>query len=206
MITQSTSASARRIFPLVMAALVLAGCAAGKPLLTEHLDERTGVTITFLDAPLTLARDAPDLAVGSRDYAFVGPVEVNRMGQRSYYLWIGMASTVDRGRAREAPLEPIALSMFVRGVPLVIELDRWEDDQEQPFYGTAVPVYSTHRAAVSLDVIKLLAGEETLRIGLADEADTWQYSTWNGTPEAWLAFTEWPADMPTSREAYSRRR
>ncbi len=206
MIIHSTSASARRNFLLVMAALILTGCAAGKPILTEHLDERTGVTITFLDAPLTLTRDAPDLAVGSRDYAFVGPVEVNRMGKRSYFLWIGMASTVDRGRTREAPLEPIALSMFIRGVPLVIELDHWESDQEQPYYGTAVPVHSTHRAAVSLDVIKLLAGEETLRIGLADETDIWQFSTWNGTPQAWLALAEWPADMPTNPEAYSRRR
>ena len=96
--------------------------------------------------------------------------------------------------------------MFIRGVPLVIELDHWESDQKQPYYGTAVPVYSTHRAAVSLDVIKLLAGEETLRIGLADETDIWQFSTWNGTPQAWLALAEWPADMPTNPEAYSRRR
>ena len=206
MTNYSVSALARRFAPLLLASMLMAGCASKSPLMSERLDERTGVTITALDLPVTLAREAPDLAYSSRDYAFVGPVEFNRMGQRSYYLWIGMASTVDRSRTREAPPAPVALSILAAGVPLVVELEKWDDGRGQTLYQTNLPVYATYRAAVSLDIIKLLANADTLRIGLEGAAESWHYSTWSGTSQEWLALADWESTLPENREAYTRRR
>ncbi len=195
-----------RFAAVLAVAFLLAGCASESPLMSERLDERTGVTITALDVPVTLAREAADLAYSSRDYAFVGPVEFNRMGQRSYYLWIGMATTVDRSRTREAPPKPLALSILTAGIPIVIELEEWNDERGQALYQTNLPVYATYRAAVSLDIIKLLANTGTLRIGLESIAESWHYSTWSGTSQEWLALADWQVTTPANREAYSRRR
>jgi hypothetical protein len=62
----------------------------------EYLDPLTGVTITSLPEPLIMAHAEPRISNSLRDYLYVGPVEVNRMGKRSYYLWIDTFSTLDR--------------------------------------------------------------------------------------------------------------
>ena len=62
----------------------------------EYLDPLTGVTVTALAQPLILAHAEPGLSNSLRDYLYVGPVEVNQMGKRSYYLWISPFSTLDR--------------------------------------------------------------------------------------------------------------
>ena len=191
---------------LALSTLSISGCASQQQGLSERLDERTGVTTTALDSPITLVRQAPDLAVGSRDYAFVGPVEVNRMGKRSYYLWIGLASTVDRARTREVPPRPVSLSMIVDGVPLVIELEEERGDQGAQRYRTPLPVYGVYRAPVSLDIVKLLAHEDTLRLGLEGSRDAWMYEAWSGDSQAWLALLDWPIDSGEDQEAYTRRR
>jgi len=204
--TNSVAIGSLRVAAVLVVAFLIAGCASESPLMSERLDERTGVTITALDVPVTLAREAADLAYSSRDYAFVGPVEFNRMGQRSYYLWVGMATTVDRSRTREAPPKPLALSILAAGIPIVIELEEWNDERGQTLYQTNLPVYATYRAAVSLDIVKLLANADTLRIGLEGTAESWHYSTWSGTSQEWLALADWQVTTPANREAYSRRR
>ncbi len=204
--TNTVTVWTRPLAAMLVAALLSAGCASESALMSERLDERTGVTITALDVPVTLAREAPDLAYGSRDYAFVGPVEFNRMGQRSYYLWVGMATTVDRSRTREAPPKPLALSILAAGVPVVIELEEWHDGRGETLYKTNLPVYATYRAAVSLDIIKLLANADTLRIGLEGSIESWHYSTWSGTSQEWLALADWQVTSPVNREAHNRRR
>jgi len=88
----------------INAALLLAisfagGCASSNnttEYTREYLDTKTGVTITALNQPLILAHTEPRISRSLRDYLYIGPVEVNTMGKRSYYLWIGPFSTIDR--------------------------------------------------------------------------------------------------------------
>jgi hypothetical protein len=68
---------------------LVAGCAAG-PVdpdgpIVERVDERTAVNVVTLDRPLlfSVARGAPGQAL---DLA-LGPVEINRQGDRTWYLW-----------------------------------------------------------------------------------------------------------------------
>jgi len=84
---------------LLLSSTVLGACANSdrRPASTrEYLDPLSGMTITALSQPLILAYAEPRISNSLRDYLYIGPVEVNRMGKRSYYLWIDQFSTLDR--------------------------------------------------------------------------------------------------------------
>jgi hypothetical protein len=78
----------------------MAGCASQsstKPV--EALDERTGMTLASLKQPIELLPSAQNaaLAFGKRtSFAYLGPIEWNRMGTIAYGLWIHIAPGNDR--------------------------------------------------------------------------------------------------------------
>jgi len=78
----------------------------------EHLDRRTGATLTMAAQPWIFAREQPHLAVHARDYLSLQAVEVNVGGQLARYLVVFDWSTVDR-REHAAP----------RQRRLILELD-----------------------------------------------------------------------------------
>lgn len=84
-----------RPIPLLLLLGLCAGCAGQstvKPV--EALDERTGVTVGALKAPLELVPSAQFAALNSHkrlSFAYLGPVEWNRSGVLSYGLWIHIA-------------------------------------------------------------------------------------------------------------------
>jgi hypothetical protein len=73
----------------------LVGCAGQssiKP--AEVLDERTGVTVGALQKPIELVESSQNsaLANGKRtSFAYLGPIEWDRMGEITYGLWIHVA-------------------------------------------------------------------------------------------------------------------
>jgi hypothetical protein len=84
--------------PLFGAAVVLGfsvGCASQssiKP--AEVLDERTGTTVGALQEPIEFVEDSQNaaLANGKRtSFAYLGPIEWDRMGEITYGLWIHVA-------------------------------------------------------------------------------------------------------------------
>jgi hypothetical protein len=82
-------------------ALCLAiGCAGPltvKPV--ELLDEHTGITVSALEKPIELV-ETGESQIGSRvGFAYLGPIEWNRMGNFSYGLWIHVAPGADRQAA-----------------------------------------------------------------------------------------------------------
>jgi hypothetical protein len=70
-----------------------AGCAAESPL-TSALDSK-GRTEVRATTVIALARPAPRFSEAARDYLYLAPVEVNEMGLRRHYLWLGLATTID---------------------------------------------------------------------------------------------------------------
>jgi hypothetical protein len=91
-----------RLFPVVLLLGLMAGCAGrppAKPI--EVLDERTGLTLAVLKEPIELLPSVQiqtaTIAVGKRtSFAYLGPVEWNRMGTLSYSLWVHIAPGSDR--------------------------------------------------------------------------------------------------------------
>jgi hypothetical protein len=91
-------------FPAVLLLSLMAGGAGpsvgasvGKSI--EVLDERTGMTLATLKDPIELLPtvQTATLSIGKRtSFAYLGPVEWDRMGTISYGLWIHIAPGSDR--------------------------------------------------------------------------------------------------------------
>ncbi len=88
--------------PLLAATLLASSCATVSEDVLQYQDERTAVTVTVATRPVVLAREVPVLAANARDYISLTAVEVNRTGQRRYYLFGYRWSTIDRGTHRRA--------------------------------------------------------------------------------------------------------
>jgi hypothetical protein len=88
------------LIPVVIAGGLLAACAgqsAIKP--AEVLDERTGMTVGALQAPVEFIESAQNVGIagGKRiSFAYLGPVEWDRSGDLTYALWIHVAPGTDK--------------------------------------------------------------------------------------------------------------
>jgi hypothetical protein len=83
--------------PLLCAAgvmVLLAGCAAQTIKSAEELDETTGMTVGALQEPIEFVQTAQNAALANAkraSFAYLGPVEWDRMGAITYGLWIHVA-------------------------------------------------------------------------------------------------------------------
>ena len=85
----------------------LAGCASlPAPEPPSYLDERTGITLTVVDAPLVFARDRRDLAANARDYLTLVGVSRNESGRITSALLLHRWSTIDARVATPPAAEP----------------------------------------------------------------------------------------------------
>ena len=83
------------LIALLAAAGLVAACGSSAPLLEETLDYGTGATLTRATAPVVLYHDNSGRAAYARDFVYLGPIEVNRQGRYTYFLWLGIWSTLD---------------------------------------------------------------------------------------------------------------
>ncbi len=75
---------------------LVSACAAPPPReATQFLDERTGITLSVVDAPLILARERRDIAANARDYVTLVAAERDLMGRRQLVLLAHRWSTID---------------------------------------------------------------------------------------------------------------
>jgi len=156
-------------FASLIACAVLAGCAGGGRL--EQLDEQSGATIVRGPAVLVYARTEPRYSRSARDYVYLGPVETNRQGVREYFLWVGVATTIDRGFIAPEAQEPRMLYVDVRGEPIELPLKAWHElvptGFKKPMYPTTVPVREELAARVTLQQLALISGAAPDSVGLA---------------------------------------
>lgn len=154
----------------LLVAAVLAGCAGGGSL--EQLDEQSGATIVRGPAVLVYARTEPRYSRSERDYIYLGPVETNRQGVHEYFLWVGVATTIDRGFIAPEVPAPRTLYVDVRGEPIELPLKAWHElvptGLEKPMYSTTVPVREQLAARVTLQQLTLIGGASPASISLAE--------------------------------------
>lgn len=174
----------RTSFASLTLAAVLAGCAGGGRL--EQLDEQSGATIVRGPAVLVYARTEPRYSRSARDYVYLGPVETNRQGVREYFLWVGVASTIDRGFIAPEALEPRTLYVEVRGEPIELPLKAWHElvptGIKKPMYSTTVPVRGELAARVTLQQLALIGGASPDSVSLAagDSSAPRTFVRWDG--------------------------
>jgi len=175
---------------ITLTVTVIGGCAhGGGPI--ERLDEH-GVTNTRDTAPLVFARTESRYSRSARDYLYLGPVETNRQGIRDYYLWVGIATTLDRGFIAPTMEIPHMLYLNVHGEPMELALRSWSevvgDGELEPLYETAVDTGAALAARVTLQQLELLAAEPLAEVAIATAAgDTRDYVRWENRQD-WLDF------------------
>ena len=70
-------------------------CASAPGEVRQRLDENTGVTVTHMAQPLEFYSSRPEQGLQATSFAYLGPLEVNRMGSRSTYLWVSVLPGAD---------------------------------------------------------------------------------------------------------------
>lgn len=164
--------SCNRIVRSIFAASLLAACSASGPLVEQKLDTVTGVTVTRSTTPTVLYRDNSAYAAHARDYVYLGPIEVNRMGNNSYYLWLGIWSTM-QDEVRTAERDGFeSVIVYADGEPLPLELAGWTLDAigvSEPVYVKPVASAADAYYRVTVDQIRFIAesSDIQLRVGTA---------------------------------------
>jgi len=116
---------------------VVSACASTQPMVTERLDEQTAVTITNTQPPLILSPDAYFADANAREYVQIGAIEVNRMGARDHYLWLGIWDLDQINSGAEKPLGYDAINLLADGQTISLELHGWTHDS----IGASTPSY-----------------------------------------------------------------
>lgn len=115
-----------RRLPMLGVSLLLAACGSRGGVL-ERLDADSALTIVTAQGLLAFAKADARLSRSARDYIYLGPVEINERGTRTHYLWIGVASTIDRDYLNAAAPIPAVLYVEIGGAPMEFELHRVEE-------------------------------------------------------------------------------
>lgn len=155
-------AAATALATVLAAAGLIAGCAgptARGPV--ENLDERTGMTIATLQAPIEFVETGM-LSVGRHSsFAYLGPVEWDRMGEIRYGLWMHVAPGNDRAVVDITNPAAVSLSLDDALVPLsILEAPRLGLEP----YASAVPWGQTAYFALSAELLKRLASADRLTL------------------------------------------
>jgi hypothetical protein len=193
----------RRPLPAVAATIVLGttvafaqGCqmfrgSDGARVPVERLDRSTGTTLGTAPRPMLFARTEARYSRSNRDYIYLGPVETNRQGLREYYLWVGVATTLDRGYLAPELELPVSVQLQVQGgEPMLFELSPWAQAipglSPANAYPTQVALRGQLGARATRDQLRLIAdaAPTSIRIGTSDGA-TRIYDLWEREPVDW---------------------
>jgi hypothetical protein len=171
---------------------LLGACASETRVVRERLDEASGITVRAGGAPLVFARTETRYSRSGRDYLYFGPVETNRQGVREYYVWVGVATTLDRGYLVPPESEPERVFIEVAGEPMELALRPWRERQpglrDARVYGTPVRLGAELAARVTLDQLLKLVSEPLHSVRVVDrDGATRAYYLWHEGSD-WPAF------------------
>ncbi len=174
----------------VSALVLFSGCSSSNSLISNKLDPRTAVTITYSNAPLVFYREESGRAAYARDYVHLGPLEINRAGTFRYYLWIGIWSTLP-DTALRAPLNGFStIVIYADGEPLSLEISGWTADAigaSEPVYLKPVASAADAYYEVTIDQLRFIAGARDVRVQTSGPRQQ-SYEPWDnqGTANASL--------------------
>jgi len=188
----ATSRNTHQYIICLITLAFLSACAGPGALVTDQLDPLTGVTVTRATKPLVLYRDRSAQSAFGRDYVYLGPLEINNMGERRYYFWFGVWSTsdsVDRGSTLDN-FESVVI--YADGEPLSLQLA----GTTLGSIGVSEPVYVKPTAsatdafyAVTIDQIRLVAESRDLELRVGSLKPV-QYIPWDTAESATVGIRE----------------
>jgi len=176
----------------ILAVLLNTGCVSTTTLVEEKLDLGTGVTVTHATAPIMLYRDNSAYAAHARDYVYLGPVEINRMGEYSYYLWLGIWSTISDAERSYQRDGFESITVYADGEPLQLELIGWTLESigvSEPVYIKPVASAADAYYRVTIDQIRLIASAREIELHTGT-APARVYLMWNRQGSAHASLRE----------------
>ena len=156
-----------KLASLILVTQLCAGCVSTSTLVEEKLDMSTGVTVTHATAPIVLYHDNSSFAAHARDYVYLGPVEINRMGDYSYYLWLGIWSTISDAERSFQRDGFESVTVYADGEPLQLELVGWTLESigvSEPVYVKPVASAADAYYRVTIDQIRLIADAREIEL------------------------------------------
>lgn len=154
-------------FGTLAVALLIAACAGSGDRTIDKLDTLTGVTITYSKTPFVFFRDESGKAAFAKNYVHMGPLEVNRMGNFRYYLWLGVWSTVQDSRLGDTRDGFESIVIYADGEPLSLELAGWTPASigaGEPIYLKPVSSAADAYYEVTIDYLRLIAASSDIRL------------------------------------------
>ena len=189
---EERKASSIRLMLQIMLTFHLTSCASFGASTFEKLDPVTSVTLTAVNTPMIFYRDNSGRSAYARNFAYIGPIQVNRSGQYRYFLWIGIWSTgqeSDDARRRDGLESPV---IFLDGEPLQLNLAGWTPEA----IGASESVYEKPVASgidayyeITIDVIRLLVNASDVRLTTGSVSQD-HYEPWNDQQAAKNSFLD----------------
>src|SRR5262249_2072136 len=97
------------------------------------------------------------------------------------FLWVGLGSTVDRAGRSAAPSEAATLVLSLDGVPVALELARWEEGARAPRLPTPAPLYQVLRARVTRDQLERIVTARSVDVEIVTTSHASEaYERWQG--------------------------
>ena len=178
----------RTLLWMMLAVIGLSGGCGSREPFRSTLDEQ-GLTWVSPHKAITLARPAPRFSAAARDYIYIAPVETNSMGTREHYLWIGLASTVDRAQRSLTPDAAVDLVLLLDGLPVELPLSVWGEGVSASLYDPPAPIHQVRQTRISLDQLQRIAQAESVELQIVtDTGNTTRYELWDGAWSDWSAF------------------
>ena len=168
-----------RIFAVVPWLLV--ACSHTTPQVEETLDSATGVTVMRATPPVIFFRDTSHRAANARDFVYLGPIEVNRMGRFDYFIWLGIWSTLDDIYAESPSAGFESITLFADGEPMTLDATGWTLDAigaSEPIYVAPVSSATDVYYRVTMDQIRVLVQARDLEI-VTTSARPRRYLPWD---------------------------
>lgn len=182
-----------RAILLLSAVLALGACATPAPALrlNERLDERTGVTVTTLDRPLEFFCPLPEKGLDAASFADLGLVEVNRMGSRSYYLWLSLLwGRPDPQRVEPPKFVSVDLELGDRTLAFAAR-EGIEPPVRLRLYESAADWSVEYKFALTTDQVRAISHSALPRLNVrADTGASYAFTLWKPPTETLPLFAD----------------
>jgi hypothetical protein len=181
------------------------GCTSSRPAdsAQQYLDAGTGITVNGLQESAIFYHADPRLAAHVRDYLYVGPVEMNRMGKYYYYMWLGEWSTIDRLPERKSASNKGSADKVLEGVVVLLDgvpmelHDSLDADEKsrimQHPYDAPVGSMRTAYMRVSRDQLVRIAAASSIVFRVGDAEYPRTYKLWSGNTDSFGMIIKGPA-------------
>jgi len=181
-----------RLAAVILGLAMLSACAGSSSHIADKLDSTTGVTLTFSDTPMVFYRDDSGKAAHAMNLIHMGPLEVNRMGEIRYFLWLGIWNTMQNTDSSEVRNGFESVVIFADGEPLPLELAGWTPSA----IGAAEHAYLRPVASaadayfeLTVDQLRLIAASRDIHVQ-STGSPIRRYELWNSQKAAKASLIE----------------